>query len=155
MISIAITRLLALGSLLLLATSAIAQDAASSANAQADVWATIEAEWNGAAKNNDKWVDEFLADDFVGWGKNSPAPRNKTSTRMWDRFEDTQGKSLIHELYPLSIIVRDDVAVAHYLYTIAFEDEDGNVEISNGRYTDVLVLTDDRWQFLTWHGGDD
>ena len=48
-----------------------------------------------------------------------------------------------------------DVAVAHYLYTSASEDKDDNVEISNGRYTDVLIRTDDGWKFIAWHGGDD
>ena len=77
------------------------------------------------------------------------------STRMWDRFESTQGKAVAHELYPLSIVVHGNVAVAHYLYTNAFEDKDGDVEVSNGRYTDVLVRTDSGWKFLAWHGGDD
>jgi len=150
-----IFRLLALGSAFLFCSAATAQDETLPADAQADVWATIEAEWNAAEKNNGKWIDEFLADEFVGWGKNSPAPRNKMSTRMWDRFESTQGKAVAHELYPLSIVVHGDVAVAHYLYTNAFEDKDGDVEVSNGRYTDVLVRTDSGWKFLAWHGGDD
>ena len=127
----------------------------SRANAQADVWATIEAEWNLAAKGSTRWIDDYLADDFVGWGRNAPAPRNKLSTRMWTRFENTQGKVVAHELYPLSIVVRDDTAIAHYLYTSAFEDRDGNVEVSNGRYTDILVLEEDGWKFIAWHGGDD
>ena len=150
-----IARLLTIGSAIFLCSAAIAQNEEMRADAQADVWATIEAEWDAAAKNNGKWVDEFLADEFVGWGKNSPAPRNKMSTRMWDRFESAQGKSVEHELYPLSIVVSGDVAVAHYLYSNAFEDKDGDVEVSNGRYTDVLVRTDEGWKFLAWHGGDD
>jgi len=27
--------------------------------------------------------------------------------------------------------------------------------MNNGRYSDVLVRTDDGWKFLTSHGGDD
>ena len=151
-ISRAVSRCVMLLAAMSLVSAASAQDGASD---QADVWSTIESEWNAASKGNDRWIDEFLADDFVGWGTNSPAPRNKTSTRMWERFQQTQGKTVTHELYPLSIVVRDNVAVAHYLYTAAFQNKDGEVEVSNGRYTDVLVLEEDGWKFLAWHGGDD
>lgn len=73
---------------------------------------------------------------------------------MWDRFSEQLGKMVAHELYPLSIVVHDDVAVAQYMYSSAFEDKKGDIERSNGRYTDVLVRTDDGWKFLAWHGGD-
>ena len=144
---------LVLTSLFLLSfTSAFAQG---SADDQADVWSAIEAEWNANEKGDKKWPDRLLSDDFSGWGKNSPAPRSKTSTKMWNRFNEQIGKMVAHELYPLSIVVHDDVAVAHYLYSSAFESKDGDIEMSNGRYTDVLVRTDDDWKFLAWHGGDD
>ena len=74
---------------------------------------------------------------------------------MWDRFNNEQSELIAHELYPLSIVVHDDVAIAHYVYTSANEDKDGKVEVSNGRYTDVLVRTDNGWKFIAWHGGDD
>jgi ketosteroid isomerase-like protein len=65
------------------------------------------------------------------------------------------GKMIAHELYPLSIVVRGDVAVAHYLYSSATRLTDENIEVGNGRYTDVLVRTEDGWKFLSWHGGKD
>ena len=132
--------------------SAVAQD---EVNDAADVWATIESQWVAAEKKDDKRLDAFLAEDFSGWGTNSPAPRSKASTRMWDKFNDSQGSTIKHELYPLAIVIHDDVAVAHYLYTVAVEDNDDKVEVNNGRYTDVLVRSEDGWKFLAWHGGDD
>lgn len=132
--------------------TAAAQDAPDD---QADVWATIEGQWVSEERGDDEWMDRLLADDFSGWGKNSPAPRTKTSTKMWDRFSDEQGNMVAHELYPLAIVVNGDVAVAHYLYTTAYEDKDDVVEMNNGRYTDILVRTADGWQFIAWHGGDD
>ena len=61
----------------------------------------------------------------------------------------------MHELYPLDIVVHGDVAVAHYLYSNAFEDKEGKIKVSNGRYSDVLIKTDAGWKFISWHGGDD
>jgi ketosteroid isomerase-like protein len=137
---------------LLAAVAAGAQDAG---NEQADVWAVVESQWS-ADENGDKdWIDDLLADEFAGWPNQAPAPRNRASTKMWDRVMDTAGKMKAHELYPLSIIVRGDVAVAHYLYSTATEDTDGKLKTENGRYTDVLVRTDDGWKFLAWHGGSD
>ena len=66
---------------------------------------------------------------------------------------DWDGKA--HELYPLSIVVHGDTAVAHYLYTNSAENSEGELVTSNGRYTDVLVRVDGEWKFFSWHGGDD
>jgi len=121
----------------------------------ADVWSMIEEEWNANEKGDKKWPDRLLAEDFTGWGKDSPAPQDVASTKMWVRFNEQTGKMLAHELYPLSIVVHDDVAVAHYLYRSAFQPKGGDIAMSNGRYTDILIRTADGWKFLAWHGGDD
>ncbi len=137
---------------LLLSGFAAAQDTVGD---QAGVWAVVERQWNAVEDGDKKWIDELLADDFTGWPKNAPAPRNKASTKMWNRFNESQGKVVAHELYPLAIVIHGDVAVAHYLYTSAYKNKDDDVEINNGRYSDVLVRTDDGWKFLSWHGGTD
>ncbi len=121
----------------------------------ADVWATIEAQWDAEEEGDRRWMDRMLSDKFSGWSKNAPAPRNKMSTQMWDRYNDSQGKMVTHELYPLAIIVDGDVAIAHYLYSSAWQPKDGDAEVNNGRYTDVLVRSDDGWRFIAWHGGED
>jgi len=143
---------------LLAAGSVLAQGTpANPVDDQADVWAQIEATWNADAKGDNKWIDRLLTDDFSGWGKESPAPRGKASTKMWDRFNKTVSEMVAHELYPLSIVVHDDVAIAHYLFTSAnkSKSKDGKIETSNGRYTDILVRTDEGWKFIAWAGGSD
>jgi len=124
---------------------------------QADVWEQIESQWNAVEKGDKKWIDRLLTDDFSGWGKESPAPRGKASTKMWDRFNEQVSQLVAHELYPLSIVVHDDIAIAHYLFTSAnkSKSKDGKIETSNGRYTDILVRTDEGWRFIAWSGGND
>lgn len=123
---------------------------------EADVFLAIEREWDAALAGDQNEVDDMLADTFMGWNKNSPAPRSKRSTSQWSRLvEDEVGKMLRYELYPLSITVHGDVAVAHYLYSTAFKPKGGDVKMSNGRYTDVLIRGEDGWKFIAWHGGDD
>ena len=62
---------------------------------------------------------------------------------------------MTHELYPLSFVVHGDMAVVHYLYTLAVQTRDKKVVVTNGRYTDVLVRDGTQWKFISWHGGDD
>jgi len=142
--------LVLLGPLLVSAT--LAQD---TTNDEANVLLTIEREWEAAQKGDQDKVDDMLTQDFMGWGKTSPAPRTKSSNSQWRRFADQMGEVVRYELYPMSITIHGDVAIAHYLYSTAFENKDGDIEMSNGRYTDVLVRTEDGWKFLAWHGGDD
>jgi ketosteroid isomerase-like protein len=126
-----------------------------SADDQATVWAVVEEIWAAEERGDVDWVDEMLSADFMGWPGNSPAPRSRASMRMWARFNADQTKGLVHELYPLSIVVHGDMAVVHYLYTMVVQDRDRQTVRTNGRYTDVLVRDDGAWKFISWHGGDD
>lgn len=135
-----------------LAPAAMAQD---TSDDEASVLLVIERIWDADQKGDQDRVDSLLTNTFMGWGKSSPAPRSKNSTSKWARLGRQMGRVERYELYPLSITVEGDVAVAHYLYTIAYKPKGGDVEMRNGRYTDVLVRTEDGWKFIAWHGGDD
>ena len=137
---------------LIVSANALAQG---SADDQAAVWAAVEEIWEAEEQGDDGWVDAMLTGDFMGWPAESPAPRSKASTRMWARFDSDQNKGLIHELYPLSIVVHGDMAVVHYLYTSTVQTKDRRTVTTNGRYTDVLVRDDTGWKFISWHGGPD
>ena len=130
-------------------------DAPDTSQDEAEVWAVIEEGWNADENGDREWIDRLVAEDFTGWAKSAPVPRNRASIKMWDRFAEQEGQLVAHELYPYRIIVRGDTAVAHYLYSSAFKSVDGKITRSNGRYTDVLVRTEDGWKFFAWHGGDD
>lgn len=136
----------------LLPVESLGQDAEAD---QAAVWAAVEASWTADERGDDEWFDDMLVGDFMGWPDNAPAPLSKASTRMWDDFNERLFQGITHELYPLSIVVHGDTAVAHYLYTNAVELQDKTIRVANGRYTDVLVREDDAWKYLAWHGGDD
>ncbi len=137
-----------------LAVFAFAAASAQESSDEAAVWTVVEQQWERQQRGDKRWLDELLVEEFMAWPNDSPAPRNKSSTRMWNEFSADQGKILEHELYPLSIVVHGDMAVAHYLYTQATENNEDEVSVSNGRYTDILVRVDNEWRFISWHGGD-
>ena len=134
------------------ASSTLAQDIADD---HAAVWAAVEQIWVAYERGEDDWVDAALSADFMGWPKDSPAPRSRASTRMWARFNAQQDKGLTHELYPLSIVVHGDVAIVHYLYSMAYTLKNRQLVETTGRFTDVLVRDGTDWKFISWHGGDD
>jgi ketosteroid isomerase-like protein len=140
--------------LLCVLTAGLAQSQ-EAADDQVAVWAVIERQWAAESAGDEEWIDDLLTADFVGWPNESPAPRTRASTRMWNELSRSQWKPLVHELYPLSIVVRGDTAIAHYLYSNAGETPDGKTITRTGRFTDVLVRAERAWKFLSWHGGDD
>ena len=137
--------------LLLSAGPALAQTSAD----EAAVWSAVEQQWRAEKRGDNSWIEDMLSGDFVGWPKESPAPRNKTSTRLWYEFDSRQTELVEFELYPMSIVVHGNLAVVHYLYTAASKQRGGDVTTRNGRYTDVLARDDNVWKFIAWHGGDD
>jgi len=145
------------GFILLASGNAVAQGVADdqAVDDQAGVWSAVDAIWSAEESGDDDLVEEMLSADFVGWPNNSPAPRSKSSVRMWNRLDQEQTSGITHELYPLSIVVHGDMAIVHYLYTNAVQTKDKKIDISSGRYTDVLVRDDGAWKFISWHGGED
>lgn len=137
------------------AATAVAASEQQAADDYVEVWSVIEEQWDASQRGDRRWVEELLSADFKGWPNNSPAPRDKASTRMWNEFNAKQSKGLAHELYPLATVIHGNTAVAHYLYTNASENKEGETEVENGRYTDVLVRVDGAWKFIAWHGGAD
>ena len=127
--------------------------AAQEVSDDAAVWSVIERAWKAERDGNHEWIETSLSADFVGWDNDSPAPRDKSSTRLWNTFSARQVEMLEYELYPLSIIVHGDMAVAHYLFSSANKAKGEPVEMSNGRYTDILVRVGGEWKFISWHGG--
>ena len=150
-------KLLAACYALLLGGTAFAQDepAAPIVSDDSAVWSVIERAWRAEREGNTRWIETLLSADFVGWTNDAPAPRDKASTRLWETFNAKQVNLLEYELYPLSIIVHGDTAIAHYLYSSAIQPRGQDVESVSGRFTDVLVRSADGWKFLAWHGGDD
>lgn len=122
--------------------------------AQKEVWKTIEASWTSDAERN---VEEFLSylhPDFVGWSYKQDLPRDKDSQSKWVRFYFKTEKVLIHEIQPVVIKIYDNVAIAHYCYSVVYKDAEDKQKSSKGRYTDILIKEGDKWLFIGWHGGE-
>jgi len=118
---------------------------------QLEVWNRV-AECTGFAvgQNLDGLLD-CVHDDFSGFLYGDPVPRGKDSFTALVPYFIENMKVAAHEMRPVAIIVRGDMAVVHYYGFTVYE---GSMEISQDKWTDVLVREDGVWRWIADHGGD-
>ena len=121
---------------------------------QQEVWKTIDAQWQ-ADKDGKDWVEEFVHSDCMGWSNSVPMPRDKATMNRWLKAYKSISKTLEYQIFPLSIVVKGDVAIAHYYYRSLNESYDGKKISENGRYTDTWYKEGSKWLLLGWQGGED
>ncbi len=88
-------------------------------------------------------------------GRDFPAPQNKASLSRWAKYGSTTDTILEQELFPISVTITDNVAVAQYRYRVVSENDKKEREIVTRRYTDAFIKEGNRWMFITWAGGED
>jgi len=108
-----------------------------------------------ASMEKEDWVTTYVHEDALVWNNGQPMPRDKSSIQKWNRYGNENSTGLLYELYPVGIIVHDNTAIAHYFYSVAFEDRKEERKTVHGHYTDILVKEKGKWRFLGWNGGDD
>jgi len=116
---------------------------------QLEVWQTISKQWDKEKAGDNTWVDD-LHDSFVGWPSDSQVPHDKDDVARFVAVDSDESKIVLQHQQPLAIVVTGDTAIAHYFYTTIIEYSDGARDTVDGRATDVLVRTNDRWQILSW-----
>lgn len=121
---------------------------------QLDVWNTIDAQWK-ADRDGKNWVEEFVHPECVGWNMNTPMPRDKAATNRWFNIYQELSKTLEYQITPFAIVVKGNIAIAHYYYLLLNESYDGKKIFEKGRWTDILIKEGNKWQFIGWQGGED
>jgi hypothetical protein len=135
-----------------LASSASAQTWSA---AQQEVWKLEDQQWKMAAEKDISWIDKMVHSNLSYWDSNQIAPQNKASLTRWDRYNNSNSTVLEQEIFPISMTITGNVAVAQYRYTVARENYKKERETISGRYTDVFMQDGGRWMFIAWAGGDD
>jgi ketosteroid isomerase-like protein len=121
---------------------------------QLEVWNTIEAQWK-ADKDGKNWIEEFVHPDCIGWNMNTPMPRDKASANRWFNASIEFSKTLEYQIAPYAIVVKGNVAIAHYYFHTLNETYEGKKVWEKGRWTDILIKEANKWQFIGWQGGED
>jgi len=117
---------------------------------QLEVWNRVEACTGFAYGQNFDGLLDCAHDDFSGFLYGDPVPRGKNTFEALGRYFLENIKVAAYEMRPVAIIVHDDLAVVHYY---AFTVYEGSMEISQDKWTDVLVREDGVWRWIADHGG--
>jgi hypothetical protein len=119
-------------------------------NTQNEVWGGVETHWDHLIN---KRVDEFLNfihDDMVGYGHESPIHVDKPWLKKWVGFWTKSTDIVICELRPVQIILHGDIAVVQYfIFTIEKNIEGGKRVIR--RYTQTWQRGKKNWVVIDSH----
>jgi hypothetical protein len=122
---------------------------------QQEIWRLEDQQWKMSAAKDPSWIDTMVHANLSYWDAGEAMPQNKASLTRWSRYDYANNTVLEQELFPISLVITDNAAVAHYRYRRAVENSRKERRIVTGRYTDVFIKDGSRWLFLTWSGGDD
>lgn len=122
---------------------------------QQELWKLEEQQWKMAKEKDASWIDKMVHANLSYWDVDQAAPQNKASLARWNRYNSGNSTVLEQELFPISMTITGNIAVAQYRYTIARENYKKERETVSGRYTDVFMKDGGRWLFIAWAGGDD
>ena len=131
---------------LMLATTGFSQELLPD---QQEVWEFIETCQEGYG--SEAWFDCFH-EDFSGWLYPELVRRTKDGERKFSRVLFATIDTRVSEVRPISIRVHGNVAVAHYYLQSVFRGQDGEDFDERMRFTDVLMKTNGRWQWIADHG---
>jgi hypothetical protein len=134
-------------------TGAVSAQALSSD--QQEVWKVEHQQWQMTKDKDLSWIDKLLHPNMQFWETGAQMPRSFESLKHWGRYETDSGTVLEYELFPISVTVTGNVAVAEYHYMLARENYKKDRETVTGHYQDVLMKEGGRWLFIAWSGGDD
>ena len=114
------------------------------------VWKALEEHWEHLIE---KRVDDFLEyihEDMIGYGHESPLPVDKPWLAKWVGFWTRSTEIVICELKPVQIVMHGDIAILQYfIFTIEKNVEGGKRVIR--RYTMTWKKHDGRWQVIGSH----
>jgi len=122
---------------------------------QQELWKFEELQWQMSKDKDSSWIEKMVHPNLTYWETAAPVPQNRASLSRWNRYTSAGSTVLEQEIFPISMTITGNIAVAQYRYQIAREDYKKERETVWGRYTDVLVKEGGRWLFIAWTGGDD
>ena len=140
---------------LALALTASAASAQTWTPEQQAVWKVEAQQWQMSKDKDASWMDKMVHPNLSYWDNEQVAPRNQASLKQWDRYSSANSTTLEQEIFPISMVITGNIAVAQYRYTAARENYKKEREVTSGRYTDILIKEGGQWKFLAWAGGDD
>ena len=109
--------------------------------------------WKAYSDRDQAGILALIHDDYKGWSYGSSLPAGKASTKTAFAHSFPINKVFIHEVTPIAIVVRGNLAVVHYVFSEHGTNEKGEHETTEARWTDTLIKEGGKWLLLGDHGG--
>jgi ketosteroid isomerase-like protein len=109
--------------------------------------------WKAFADRDQAATLALMHDDYRGWGYESALPGGKASAKTSFAHSFPATKVFYHEVTPIAILVRGNLAVVHYVVGAHYTNEKGEHESGEQRWTDTLIKEGGKWLLLGDHGG--
>jgi len=121
---------------------------------QSAVWKVVEQSWVDDVAQNGKWPGSYVDDNIVSWGPDTPSPQYKASMEKWNRFNNSQSKTLQYEVSPLAIAISGNTAVVNYTVLQVTQRATDKPEREASGIVETLVRSGNGWKFLSTTGFD-
>ncbi len=121
---------------------------------QTAVWKVVEQSWVDDVAQNGKWPSTYVDDNVVSWGADTPSPQYKASMEKWNRFNNSQSKTLQYEVSPLAIAISGNTAVVNYTALQVTQRATDKPEREATGIVETLVRDGKGWKFLSTTGFD-
>ena len=122
---------------------------------QQEIWKFEQQQWQMSKDKDSSWIDKMVHANLSYWETGEAMPRGMASLTRWNKYSNANNTTLEQEIFPISMTITGNVAVAQYYYRVARENFKKERETVTGRYMDVLVKEGGTWKFIAWAGGDD
>ena len=119
---------------------------------QSEVWNIMVEVYDAMKSSDHEKYKSLLHEKFSIWFDDETFPSDRTSHNMWEAYWIQNTEVKIIEVFPLRIIIVENIAVVHHLAKSLRTIEDKTALIQ-AKWTDVLIKENDQWLLITSHGG--
>ena len=115
-----------------------------------EVWKCLEEHWDHLINGRVDSFLEYIHEDFLGFGHESPINIDKPWLQKWVGFWTKSTEIVICELRPIDVCIHGDIAILQYfIFTIEKNSEGGKRVIR--RYTMTWKKQPERWVVIASH----
>jgi hypothetical protein len=97
---------------------------------------------------------KYFHKDYSGWNYFSEMSVKKSDVKK-ELNNLPKIEILSYNIEPVSIQIKNDIAIVHYTYSAKYRDAIGDIKSKNGNYTDILMKEDENWLIIGDHIGDE
>lgn len=115
-----------------------------------EIWKQVEKYTKLIINGKTEKFLEYFHKDYLGWNYFENHPINKVDIKK-ELSNLPSTKIISYKLEPVSIQVKNNIAIVHYNYSAEYINSEGTEKSKLCRYTDILLKDENRWVLIGDH----